>query len=168
MTASPYPYHIHSIAEVAESIYQGEEPWFALGNFLHDWWWYAVDARADIITEPPILGTTLEEKRWAAFCAATVEELCIRTGFPLPAWTSKLDYVLEQPWFYYPQPSQREWLLTTTPEPFKRHNVFVGRSVLDNKYELRQFESKLRWEVLSDEFLQKLARAKEDAGVAPE
>ncbi len=162
---SPLPYPIHTIADAATQIAQGEEPWFVLGNFLHDWWCYAIDARADLITEPPIPGTTFEEKRWAAFCAATVEELRARTGFPCPTWTSKRDYVLEHPWFYYPQPSQREWLLSTTPESFKRHNVFVGRSVLDNKYELRQFESKPRWTVLSDEFLQKLARAKEDASI---
>ena len=166
--ASPYPYPIHPIADAAAQIAQGEDPWYALGNFLHDWWCYAIDARAELITEPLILGTTLKEKRWAAFCAATVEELCIRTGFSCPEWTSKQDYVLEQPWFYDSQPSHREWLLSTTLEPFKRHNVFVGGNVLDNKYELRQFETKPRWEVLSDEFLQKLVKAKEDAGVASE
>lgn len=165
---SPLPYPIYTIADAAMQIAQGEDPWFALGNFLHDWWRYAINARADLITEPPIPGTTLGEKRWAAFCAATVEELCARTGFPCPAWTSKGDYVLEQPWFYDSQLSQREWLLTTTPELFRRHNVFVGGGILDNKYELRQFESKPRWEVWTDEELQRLVRAKEDAGVASE
>lgn len=165
---SPLPYPIHPIADAAAQIAQGEDPWFALGSFLHDWWCYAIDARADLITEPPIPGTTFEEKRWAAFCAATVEELCARTSFPRPAWTNNLDYTLEQPWFYDSQLSQREWLLTTTPESFQRHNVFVGGGILDNKYELRQFETKPRWEVWSDEELQRLVSAKEDAGIASE
>src|SRR5437764_3002491 len=127
---SQLPYQIHSVAEAATQIYQGENPWYALGRFLHDWWCYAVDHRQDLIAEPPAIGSTLEGKRWAAFCAATVEELCARTSFPCPSWTNRPDYFLAQPWFYYPQLSQRDWLLATTPEPFKRHNVFVGGSVL--------------------------------------
>ncbi len=58
---------------------------------------------------------------------------------------------------YYPQESQRDWLITTTPGPFKRRNIFVGGSVLDNKYELQQmFGSKPKWTVWSGQELQKL------------
>ena len=46
--ATPLPYPIHSIADVAARIDQGEDPWFALGCFLHDWWYYAVDHRQEI------------------------------------------------------------------------------------------------------------------------
>jgi len=163
MIISPLPYPIHSVSEAAAQIYQGEDPWYALGNFLHDWWCYAVDYRQDLIAEPPTIGSTLEERRWAAFCAATVEELCFRTSFPCPAWTSQQDYFLAQPWFYDPQLSQRDWLLSTTLEPFKRHNVFVGGNVLDNKYEFaRRFGSKPRWAVWSDEELQNLVRSGRD------
>ncbi len=130
----PGPYHIHTIADVAASIYQGEDPWFALGSFLHDWWNHTEDVRRNLIDEPPAPATTPEERRWAAFCAATVEELCARMSLACPAWTNQQNYFLEQPWFYYPQQSQRDWLLSTTPEPFKRRNIFVGGNVLDNKY----------------------------------
>jgi hypothetical protein len=148
---------IHTIADAATQIYQGEDPWFALGCFLHDWWCYAVDYRQDLIAKPLPIATTPEGKRWAAFCAAIVEELCFRTSVPCPAWTSQQDYSLEQPWFYYPQPSQRDWLLSTTPEPFKRRNIFVGGNVLDNKYELqRQCCTKPRWAIWSDRELQDL------------
>ncbi len=160
----PLPYPIHTIADAAMQIVQGEDPWFALGSFLHDWWCYAVDARAELIAEPPAPSTTLKEKRWDAFCAATVEELCSRTGFPCPAWTNKPEYILEQPWFFDPQPSQRDWLLSTTPEPFQRRNVFVGGGVLDNKYELRQqFSSKPKWTVWSDQELQRLVKSNEES-----
>ena len=163
MTLSPLPYPIHPIVDAAAAIEQGEDPWFALGNFLHDWWCYAVEVRTDLIAEPPVPGTTQEGKRWAAFCAATVEELCLRTGFPCPAWTRKSTYVLEQPWFYDSEPSQRDWLLSTTPETFQRHNVFVGEGILDNKYELQQqFGSKPRWSVLSDQELQRLTKVHEE------
>jgi hypothetical protein len=155
--ASPLPYPIHTIADAATQIYQGEDPWFALGCFLHDWWCDAVDYRQQLIAEPPTPGTTREGGRWAAFCAAVVEELCSRTDFPCPAWTDQQDYFLEHPWFYYPQRSQRDWLLLTTPEPFKRRNIFVGGSVLDNKYELQHlFGTKPRWTTWSDQELQNL------------
>lgn len=160
----PILYTHHSIAEAFALIAQGEDPWFALGCFLHDWWCYAVDVREDLITEPPEVGETLEEKRWGAFCAATVEELCKRTGVPCPSWTSKPEYTLELPWWYFPQTSQREWLRTTTLEPFRRHNVFAGGNVLDNKYELSQkSDSKPRWTVWSDEELQRLTQSKENS-----
>lgn len=154
---SPLPYPIHSIADVATQIYQGEDPWFALGCFLHDWWRDAVDHRQELIADPPGSAPTPEGRRWTAFCAAVVEELCSRTGFPCPAWANRQDYFLEHPWFYYPQLSQRNWLLLTTPEPFKRRNIFVGGSVLDNKYELPQvFGSKPEWTPWSDQELQNL------------
>lgn len=151
------PYPIHPIAEAAAQIYQGEDPWFALGCFLHDWWRDAVGYRQELIAEPPMPATTPEGRHWAAFCAAVVEELCSRTGFPCPTWINGQDYFLERPWFYYSQPSQREWLLLTTPKSFKRRNIFVGGSVLDNKYELSQiFGTKREWTPWSDQELQNL------------
>lgn len=160
--ATPLPYPIHSIAAAAAQIDQGEDPWFAIGCFLHDWWSYAVNQRQELIGEPPPPIATPDGKRWAAFCAATVEELCIRTSFPCPAWVHEQNYVLEDPWFFSSQVSQREWLLSTTPEPFRRRNIFVGGSVLDNKYELRRaFDSKPRWTIWSDQDLQHLAASDE-------
>lgn len=162
MMATPLPYSIHSITDAVASIDQGEDPWFAFGCFLHDWWRYAVDRRQDLISIPPAPTTTAEGKRWAAFFAAAVEELCSRTSFPCPAWTHKQDYKLEHPWFHSPQLSQRDWLLSTTPEPFKRRNIFVGGSILDNKYELQQTShSKPRWSIWSDQDLQNLAASEE-------
>ncbi len=62
--AAPPPYPIHSIADGAARIDQGEDPWFALGCFLHDWWCYAVDHRQDLISEPPSPAATQEGRRW--------------------------------------------------------------------------------------------------------
>ncbi len=168
---SPLPYPIHTIAEAVTHISQGEDPWFALGSFLHDWWCDAKDHRQHLIAEPPALLTTVEGRRWAALCAAVVEELCSRTGFPCPAWINEQDSILEQPWFYPSQPSQRDWLLTTTPEPFRRRNIFIGGSVLDNKYERSQlFGSKPRWAVWSDQEIENLLASKGsvEAEIVPE
>lgn len=163
MTA-PLPYPIHTIAEAVAHIDQGEDSWFALGCFLHDWWCDARDHRQELIAEPPAPVATVEGRRWAALCAAVVEELCAKTGFPCPAWTTRQDYVLEHPWFYSSHPSQREWLLATTPRAFQRRNIFIGGSVLDNKYELHQmFDSKPRWTPWSDQELQNLLASNKSA-----
>jgi hypothetical protein len=160
--AASLPYPIHTIAGVAMQIDQGEDPWFALGCFLHDWWCYAADHRQALISEPLPPVTTSEGKHWVAFCAATVEELCLRTSFSCPDWLYQKEYVLETPWFFSSQVSQRDWLLSTTPEPFRRRNVFVSESVLDNKYELQPtFDAKPRWSIWSDQDLQKLSERRE-------
>jgi hypothetical protein len=155
--AAPLPYSIHTVADAVASIDQGEDPWYAFGRFHHDWWRYAADRRQDLISTPPAPTRTAEGKRWAAFFAAAVEELCSRTSFPCPAWIYQQDYKLESSWFLPPQLSQRDWLLATTPEPFKRRNIFVGGSVLDNKYELQQISKpKPRWSIWSEQDLQNL------------
>lgn len=80
--ATSLPYPIHSMAVAVAQIDQGEDPWFAIGCFLHDWWCYAKNYRQELISEPPLPTSTRDGKRWAAFCAAAFEELCIRTPFP--------------------------------------------------------------------------------------
>ena len=150
------PYSQSSIADSIREIYQGEDPWVAIGCFLNDWWYPGETERESLIAEPLPSTTTPEEKKWAAFCAAVVEELCIRASLASPAWTNQQEYFLAEPWFYDSQPELREWQLTTTPEPFKRRNIFVGGNVLDNKYELKkQFKARPAWMIWSEEELQK-------------
>lgn len=76
--AYTFPYFGHTVADAAREIYQGEDPWVALGCFLNDWWSSEGNKRISLINNPPLLAKTPEDKRWAAFCAATVEELCKR------------------------------------------------------------------------------------------
>ncbi len=102
--------------------------------------------------------TKAEGAYWTAFCAATVEELCLRTAFPAPDWLSQNTYALETPWFLSSPASQQEILLSTTPEAFRSRNVFVSGNALDNKYELHYtFGSKPRWSIWSDQELQKFS-----------
>src|SRR6266568_8992293 len=95
------PYNIRPIAEAAEFIYEGQEPWLALGNFLEYWWTSPANVRQELIEEPPPPAPTLEGQRWAAFCAATVEEVCKRTSFLCPDWVNRPEFFLTSPWYYY-------------------------------------------------------------------
>jgi hypothetical protein len=119
-------YQWHTIAEAFEQISNEQDPWVAIGNFLNDWWYYAVEHRRELIDTPLPLASTSHTTRWAAFCAATVEWLCWQDGLTPPAWTVNECYVLSDPWFHYEKWSRRSKLLATTPAPFKMRNIFIG------------------------------------------
>ncbi|EFH79657.1 hypothetical protein [Ktedonobacter racemifer] len=138
MLSSPLPYTIHPIVDVIHAIDQGQDPWASFNAFYHDWWGHAVAYRQELIAEPPATPTTEEGKRWAAFAAATVEELCNRHDIPCPEWTQQPFYFLAEPWYIWPQPSLHEELQKSTLAPYKRRNVYAGGNVLDNKYELKE------------------------------
>src|SRR6266700_1686372 len=55
---SPLPYPIHSIAEAATHMYQGEDPWFALGCFLQRLLKNFVPKRASRVLHGPSGKTT--------------------------------------------------------------------------------------------------------------
>src|SRR6266849_6171213 len=65
------------------SYLSGESPWVALGNFMNEWFDYAIVQRAQRIADP----LTLPEEpdtdalRWAAFCAASVEGSAVATRY---------------------------------------------------------------------------------------
>ena len=153
---SSFPYPVHPINEAAKLIHEGEDPWFALGCFLHDWWCHTSSERQEFISEPPPPAETPEDRQRAAFCAATVEELCKRAAVASPAWTNQPEYFLAAPWFHSPLDSQRAWLLSNSPELYRRRNIFVSDNVLDNKYEMKNiFTARPAWEIWSDEELEK-------------
>lgn len=130
-------------------ICQGEEPWIALGNFMHDWFDYAKDKREQLVRDP-LEHTELftpDLQRWAAFCAASVEWFCQRYEVACPRWVHRFIYILVEPWFYYPLarsqgPEQRKELharlIEQTPEPFARRNIYCGNRMFRNKYELAE------------------------------
>ena len=45
-------YRWHTLAETFEQICNYKAPWVAIGNFLNDWWYYAVEYRAELIETP--------------------------------------------------------------------------------------------------------------------
>jgi hypothetical protein len=84
-----------------------------------------------LIEQPLEEAATLDEQRWAALFAATVEQLCTQEQFPSPAWASAPRFHLAEPW--YPEArteNLRRLLEETTPVIFKKQNVFGGDSIL--------------------------------------
>lgn len=131
---------IHTMAEAYRAICGGERPWTALGNFMNEWFDYSKDRREALVAEPLAVPdpATENQTRWAAFCAASVEWLCGRYDAPCPDWVHADRYRLREPWFhaFHPErPEVRERLVSRTPEPFARRNIYCGDRMFANKYE---------------------------------
>ena len=129
---------LHTIHLAFQEICEGEQPWVALGNFLNYWWVYAKERRSDLVAEPIPEAPSEEYRRWAAYCAASVEHLCNKYDVPCPSWVHNPKYVLPTPWYYHPQERVREWLVTSTPEEFSKRNIYSGDRMFLNKWELAE------------------------------
>ncbi|MGH2478656.1 MAG: hypothetical protein ACRDHW_03235 [Ktedonobacteraceae bacterium] len=126
-----YHWHRYSASEGFQRIQRGENPWVALGDFLDDWLRSDRADRLTLVEQPLEKATTPEEEHWGALFAATVEQLCAQEQFPRPAWSNAPRYYLQEPW--YPEArteNLRRFLKETTPEIFKKHNVFGGENIL--------------------------------------
>ncbi len=64
----------------------------------------------------------------ANYVAAMTETACHMRGLPLPAWTRRIE-ALPEPQFGSALPSLRLYLLTHSPAPFRRRNIFIDSSV---------------------------------------
>ena len=64
----------------------------------------------------------------ANYVAAMSEMACSQRGLPAPAWTRKIE-ALAEPVFGSALPSLRLYLLTHSPAPFRRRNIFIDSSI---------------------------------------
>ena len=64
----------------------------------------------------------------ANYVAAMCETACNMRGVPVPAWTRRTE-PLPEPVFGSALPSLRLYLLTCSPAPFRRRNIFIDSSV---------------------------------------
>lgn len=125
----------------------GEDPWIPLGNFMNDFFGNYLEQREELVKEPITLPEepTPDQQRWAVFCAASVEYLCLKYDVPCPDWVNDPAYAsLPEPWYYSlaaHKPKVRERLHRETPEPFTRRNIYCGNRMFDNKYETPQRRS---------------------------
>jgi hypothetical protein len=142
--------YLQTMALSFQEICQGEEPWIALGNFMHAWYGDAKNHRSELIQEPLTLPPkmTTRQKKWAVFIAASVEWFCAKYELICPAWALDPSYTLKKPWFWiYTRAANNEKtrlrLLTETPEPFKRRNIYCGNRMYLNKYELTDMTAQI-------------------------
>ncbi|GCE31612.1 hypothetical protein KDA_70960 [Dictyobacter alpinus] len=132
---------MHSIKDTYQGIAQGEDPRYAVGAFLNDFFDYHADARQALIADPIEVAEhpQPEHWQWALFCAASIEYLCQQYGMDCPVWVHTPIYAtaLSEPWFFVPtalhNPAVRARYERETPDPFTRRNIFCGTRILMHK-----------------------------------
>jgi uncharacterized protein (DUF1778 family) len=79
----------------------------------------------DAVAEPP----TAELTPFVAnYVAAMVELACVRRDIAVPRWTRDVP-PLEDPWFGSRVLALRHYLLTHSPAPFRRRNIFIDSTL---------------------------------------
>jgi len=79
----------------------------------------------DAVAEPPVAKLEPFE---AAYVAALVEQATVLRGLPPPSWTAAVP-PLPEPWFGTSLLSLRLHLLTASPPPFLRRNIFIDSAI---------------------------------------
>jgi hypothetical protein len=134
---------MQTLARAYRDICTGEDPWIALGKFMHDFFGNSTHWRRQLVRDPiqPPEHPTREQRQWAAFCAASAEYLCGRYNLPRPDWAHDPAYTLAEPWYndaYADLPGRKQELEAEAPEAFKRHNIYCSSRIYANKYEIRE------------------------------
>lgn len=122
-----------------EQILHGDEPWYPLSEFTHQWFGRYTDYRAELVREEIQLpeNATAEQWRWAVWIAASVEFLCRRAGLTCPTWALDERYQLAEPWYYdeVEGPEEEAELREETPGEFARRRIYCEANPYRNKYE---------------------------------
>jgi hypothetical protein len=110
----------------------------ALGNFMNAFFLYYVEDRQSLIDGPIQMpeNATENQRGWASFCAGAAEYLASRYNLQCPAWALNPVYCMPEPWYPLPNINEtmREDFQETTPEAFRRRNVFCGDRVFTNAH----------------------------------
>jgi hypothetical protein len=117
-----------TVAEIADRILEGENPGFAVKDFLHEFH----DAGAFTkLVEPPrrLEGAVQDGRRLDAFLQALAVYLAVQLDCDPPDWT-RAAISLPKPWFASPGPALRNYLLLSSPAPFRMRNLFIDEDSL--------------------------------------
>ncbi len=73
---------------------------------------------------------TTGDRRWDALLAGSTEEMAIRSGLPVPAWTERVR--LATTWCVSDVPAFHDYLAAHSPEPFRSRGVMIDPDALES------------------------------------
>jgi hypothetical protein len=117
-----------TIAGVAANIRKGGHAGYEIKDFLHEF--QDAPGMAALEERPEILeGIVNEGRRFDAFLQALAVYLSCRVDSEPPPWTRNM-IQLRDPWFASPGAALRNYLLMSSPTPFRNRNLFIDEDSL--------------------------------------
>ena len=117
-----------TLAEVASRVRAGAEAGHEIKDFLHE---FQEHGRFDMLQEAPnrLEGAVGEGRMLDAFLQALAVHLAVQVDHEPPEWTQN-SIQLARPWFASPGLAMRNYLLMTSPSPFRTRNLFIDAESL--------------------------------------
>lgn len=117
-----------TLSEVGDRILAGADPGSEVKDFLHEF--QATGQAAMCSTRPPSLTGRVENgERLDAYLQALAVYLSAKLDADPPEWTHPV-IALSQPWFASAGPAIRNYLLLSSPGPFRMRNLFIDEDSL--------------------------------------
>jgi hypothetical protein len=123
-----FPRRPSSLAEVGQRILTGADAGAEVKDFLHE---FQVAAGTTMLSArpPSLTGNVLHGDRLDAYLQALAVYLSARLNTDPPEWTHPV-IVLPEPWFASSGPAIRNYLLLSSPAPFRMRNLFIDEDSL--------------------------------------
>ena len=123
-----FPKRPSSLAEVGERILAGTDAGAEVKDLLHE---FQVSAATTMLSArpPSLTGKMLHGDRLDAYLQAIAVYLSAKLNADPPEWTKPV-IALPQPWFASPGPAIRNYLLLSSPAPFRTRNLFIDEDSL--------------------------------------
>lgn len=117
-----------TLAELAERIIEGADPGAECKDFLHQ---FQEAGKMAMLTTPPpqLAGKAKEGQVLDAYLQALAVYLSVKLDADPPHWTQP-PVALSQPWFASPGTAIRNYLLLSSPAPFRTRNLFIDEDSL--------------------------------------
>ena len=117
-----------TIADVARHIRAGGDPGYEIKDFLHE---FQDKGSLEMLLEKPpgMEDTVADGKRWNAFLQALAVHLAGKLNCDPPEWTWPPIRIMD-PWFASPGTAMRNYLLISSPAPFRTRNIFIDEDSL--------------------------------------
>jgi hypothetical protein len=117
-----------TLAEVADHVLQGADAGMEIKDFLHE---FQVTGSGAMLQQPPaaLAGSVEKGEMLDSYLQALAVYLSARVDADPPPWTQPAKQ-LADPWFASPGAAIRNYLLLSSPAPFRSRNLFVDEDSL--------------------------------------
>jgi hypothetical protein len=117
-----------TLVEVADHILEGADAGMEVKDFLHEF--QATGSQTMLQQKPPPLAGLVEKGVMLdAYLQALAVYLSVKIDMDPPGWTQPA-IQLPEPWFASPGAAIRNYLLLSSPSPFRSRNLFIDEDSL--------------------------------------